>query len=94
LKPILDDVQTRAAVKMLFGHDRPAPFSGGLDDWTGQSDHGEFHKAGIPFIYFGVEDHPDYHKPTDTAEKIEPRFFGDVADMVIEALRTFDARIE
>ena len=38
-----------------------------------QSDHGAFHAAGIPFVYFGVEDHPDYHKPTDTFDKIDRR---------------------
>jgi Zn-dependent M28 family amino/carboxypeptidase len=93
LTPILDEIRMRAAVKILYGHDRPPPPGGGLDDWTTLSDHGEFHKAGIPFVYFGVEDHPDYHKPTDTADKIDPRFFGDVADMVLQALRTFDTRV-
>ena len=61
-----------------------------MDDWTTQSDHGVFHKAGVPFIYFGVVDHADYHQPTDTADKINPRFFGDVADMIVEAVVTFD----
>jgi hypothetical protein len=44
--------------------------------------------------YFGVEDHPGYHKSTDTPDRIDSRFFGDVADMVIEAVRTFDLRVE
>jgi hypothetical protein len=39
-------------------------------EWRRASDHGPFGDAGIPFLYFGVEDHPDYHKPTDTADKI------------------------
>ena len=91
--PILRDVQTRASVRILFGHDRPAGSAGGRDDWTNLSDHGAFHAAGIPFVYFGVEDHPDYHRPTDTLDRIEPRFFGNVADMVVEAIRTFDARL-
>ena len=50
--------------------------------------------AGVPFVYFGVEDHPDYHRPTDTADRIDPRFFGDAADMVIEAIRAFDAHLK
>ena len=93
LRPLLQDVQTRAPVKILFGHDRP-PDRGGLEDWTESSDHRVFHAAGIPFVYFGVDDHPDYHKPTDTAGRIDSRFFGDAADMIIEALRTFDARVD
>lgn len=93
LKPLLQDVQARASVRILFGHDRPLDRSG-LEDWTRSSDHGPFHDAGIPFVYFGVEDHPDYHKATDTAGRIDARFFGDVADMVIEAMRTFDLRVQ
>jgi Zn-dependent M28 family amino/carboxypeptidase len=89
--PILLDVQRRASVRILFGHDRPETHGGGVEDWTRSSDHGAFHDAGIPFVYFGVEDHPDYHMPTDTADRIDPRFFGDAADMIVEAIRTFDA---
>jgi hypothetical protein len=92
-KPLLQDVQTRARVKVLFGHDRPIYRSGGVEDWTRSSDHAVFHAAGIPFVYFGVEDHPDYHAPSDTADKIDREFFGNVADMIADAVRTFDARL-
>lgn len=91
LKPIVDDVQQRASVMIKFGHDRPAPRS--RDDWTLQSDHGVFHQAGVPFLYFGVEDHPDYHRPTDTADKIDPQFFGNIADMLLDVVITADARV-
>jgi len=90
LKPILEDVQRRSAVKILFGHDRPEAQRRGVDDWTDDSDHGVFHKAGVPFVYFGVVDHADYHRPTDTADKVNPQFFGDVADMIVEAIVTLD----
>ena len=92
--PILQDVQARTSVKILFGHDRPAHLGGGLEDWTHSSDHGPFHDAGVPFVYFGVEDHSDYHKPTDTADRFDRRFFGDVADMIVEAIWTFDRRLD
>jgi Zn-dependent M28 family amino/carboxypeptidase len=90
LRPILDDVQRRSAVRILFGHDRPMARAGSVEDWTTQSDHGVFHEAGIPYVYFGVVDHHDYHRSTDTADRINPRFFGDVADMIVEAVVTFD----
>ena len=51
LKPMLDDVQRRSAVKILFGHDRPMVKAGGVEDWTSQSDHRVFHQAGVPFVY-------------------------------------------
>ena len=88
LKPPLEQVARTARVKVLFGHDRPGT---GSDDWTSQSDHYAFHAARIPFVYFGVEDHPDYHKPTDTADKIDRGFFVGVAETILDALTRLDA---
>jgi Zn-dependent M28 family amino/carboxypeptidase len=93
LLPLLKDVQARAAVTVLFGHDRPSP-PAALEDWTHSSDHGPFHDAGIAWVYFGVEDHPDYHEPTDTSARVDAGFFGDAADAIIEALRAIDAGID
>ena len=92
-KPLLDDVQHRSTVRILFGHDRPMYLAGSVENWTYASDHGAFHAEGVPFVYFGVADHEDYHQPTDTADKIDPRFFGAAADMIVEAIRTFDERL-
>jgi hypothetical protein len=86
LGPLLTPIARDAPVTVRFGHDT----GGGQDDWTTQSDHGAFHAAGIPFVYFGVEDHADYHKPTDTADKIAPEFLGGVATVVWRALQALD----
>jgi Zn-dependent M28 family amino/carboxypeptidase len=93
LRPIVENVQQRSPVSIRFGHDRPGTRGNDSDDWTLQSDHGVFHQAGVPFIYFGVEDHPDYHKPTDTADKINPKFFGDVVEMLVDFVVTADQRL-
>jgi hypothetical protein len=93
LKPILADIQSRTQIKIQFGHDSPPPLQRSTDDWTLQSDHGVFHQAGVPFVYFGVEDHPDYHAATDTADKIDPAFFGRVGEMLLDAVITFDQRL-
>lgn len=86
LGPLLKDPASRASIAVKFGHDT----GGGQDDWTQQSDHGPFHSAGIPFVYLGVEDHADYHKPTDTADKIDAGFLGGVAAFVLDALAALD----
>jgi hypothetical protein len=86
LLPIVKAPAAKAAITVKFGHDT----GGGQDDWTLQSDHGAFHQAGIPFIYLGVEDHADYHKPTDTADKIDPRFLGEVDAFVADLLAALD----
>jgi Zn-dependent M28 family amino/carboxypeptidase len=86
LRPILEPVAAAAKVTLRFGHDT----GGGQDDWTTQSDHRAFHDAGIPFLYFGVEDHPDYHRPTDTADKIDPAVFYRVAVTILDAVTAID----
>lgn len=90
MKPALDSAASRAPITLLFGHDQPAGVSTGLDDWTTQSDHGAFHAVGIPFVYFGVEDHADYHQPTDTADKINPQFFFQAATTILDAVTALD----
>ncbi len=87
LKEYLETVQKNAAVKLLFGHDDPKL---GRDDWTSQSDHGAFHRKKIPFIYFGVEDHKDYHKPTDDFENIQPKFYINTVETIVSAVKSID----
>jgi Zn-dependent M28 family amino/carboxypeptidase len=86
LLPLLTPAARQTGITVKFGHDT----GGGQDDWTAQSDHGVFHGAGIPFVYFGVEDHADYHKPTDTAAKIAPLFLDRVAAVVLASLAALD----
>ncbi|MDM7923092.1 MAG: M28 family peptidase [Pyrinomonadaceae bacterium] len=86
-KPVLEKVRKKAKVKLLLGHDRPEQ---GRDDWTNQSDHAAFHREKIPFIYFGVEDHKDYHQPTDDFENIQPAFYVRAVETIAEAINAFD----
>ncbi|MCB1026026.1 MAG: M28 family peptidase [Acidobacteria bacterium] len=85
LKPYLEAVQKVAPVKLLLGHDDPKL---GRDDWTSQSDQGAFHRKKIPFIYFGVEDHKDYHKPTDDFDNIQPAFYVKAVETVLMAVKS------
>jgi len=36
----------------------------------GPSDHSQFYSAGVPVLFFYTGGHGDYHRPTDTADKI------------------------
>lgn len=90
LRPLVERVAARAPVKLRQGHDDPRL---GPNDWTFQSDHGSFHRAGVPFLYFGVEDHPDYHRPTDDFERLSPDFFVRAAETVLAAVELLDAEL-
>ena len=59
-------------------------------NWTNSSDHASFHKRGIPFIYFGVEDHKDYHQPTDDYENIQPDFYIEAVKVIMSVFEKID----
>jgi len=86
LKPFIEKVDTDV-IRFKFGHDTKDL---GKDDWTYSSDHGPFHQAGIPFLYFGVEDHEDYHKPTDTYENVDKPFYAKVSNLILEVILELD----
>lgn len=87
LKTLLAPLDGNQGVKLMFGHDRVEQ---GSDDWTKQSDHYPFFAAGVPHVYFGVEDHADYHQPTDTADKINPQFYLGAVDLLLKASYLLD----
>jgi hypothetical protein len=43
----------------------------GIDLIGVRSDYGPFWNEQVPFLFFSSGQHPDYHKPTDTADKID-----------------------
>jgi hypothetical protein len=88
LKKYIDSAQALTPVNIRFGHDDPS--KGSSQDWTSQSDHYAFHLKKIPFVYFGVEDHADYHKPSDTFDKIDKHFYYQVCTMIANTLLLLD----
>ncbi len=91
LGELLDEVEPAGGLELLRGHDRPDLPPG--EDWTMASDHAAFHEEGIPFLYFGVEDHPGYHDPSDAFEDITPDFFVDAVTTVLRFTQLADARL-
>ena len=83
LKPILVKVATTAPVTLKLGHDTDA--DGKENNWTNQSDHYAFGEKGVPWVYFGVEDHPEYHKPTDDFATVPQDFFKRSVATVVQA---------
>ena len=91
LKPFVERVVTQVEIALPFGHDSPEL---GNDDWTSQSDHAPFHGNGIPFLYFGVEDHSDYHQPTDVFQNINPDFYEEAVNAILRVTLELDANLE
>lgn len=91
MKARLEAVAADARVKLLLGHDDPKL---GADDWSNQSDHWAFGLAGRPWIYFGVEDHPEYHRPSDDFATVPQDFFRNAAATVVAAALAFEADLD
>ena len=55
-------------------------------DWLPRSDQWPFIQKGIPAVLFSVEDHEDYHKVTDHADKIIASLAARVSQMIALAV--------
>ena len=86
LKQVILKSQDSKKIKLLIGHDDGS----WKDNWTFASDHANFHEKNIPFIYFGVDDHEDYHEPTDDFENIHPKFYIEAVKVIIEVFQKID----
>ena len=62
-------------------------------DWLMRSDQGAFLGAGVPAVLFSCEDHEDYHKVTDHADKCDEQLMARVAALVTAAVRTYAAEM-
>ncbi len=87
-RPLLETIPAVDGIRLAFGKDTPEDT--GADNWVQASDHGPFHAAGVPFIYLGVEFHPDYHQPTDNFDRVRPEVFAAATELAIEAFRALD----
>ena len=86
LNYLITNSKHSSEIKLVRGHDG----YDGLDNWTYSSDHANFHKIGIPFLYFGVEDHKDYHEPTDDYKNIQPEFYTEAVNTIISVFQKID----
>ena len=51
-------------------------------NWPSASDHGPFYRADIPYLFFGGQEHSDYHQPSDTADRIDIDFLKGALDAI------------
>jgi hypothetical protein len=58
------------------------------------SDQKSFQKAGVPAVQLFTGPHPDYHRPTDTFDKIDPEGLVKVASVTKEVLEYLSRRTE
>ena len=89
MRPLLEGLVPDPRVTLRLGYDTGT----GRDNWTMLSDQGPFHQAGIPFVYFAVEDHADYHQPTDTADRVPQGFYYGAARTIAGFVERLDREL-
>ncbi|HYN26458.1 MAG TPA: M20/M25/M40 family metallo-hydrolase, partial [Pyrinomonadaceae bacterium] len=78
--------------RMVVGNDVTKQFLLTLnEDGFGPSDHSSFYAKQIPVLFFWTGTHIDYHKPSDTAEKINYDDEARIIAMVARIVHDIDA---
>lgn len=60
------------------------------EDGFGPSDHSSFYSKQIPVLFFWTGNHEDYHKPSDTADKINYEDEVQILKLVAQVVREID----
>lgn len=63
-------------------------------NWRKASDHGVFYRYKIPFLYFGVGVHQNYHTPEDTFENTNHSFYIGTVHTIFDQLYNLDQQIQ
>lgn len=86
LQPLIAGLELPEGISIPTGHEG----NDGTRNWLYASDHAPFYRAEIPVLYFGVDDHSDYHKPTDDFDKIDKEFYIKVVEVIIKTFNAVD----
>ena len=78
LRAALDDIGTPAGLEVCRL---------GADIVGTRSDYGPFRDRQIPFLFFSTGEHPDYHTPGDTADKIDYDKAARIASLMLKVTR-------
>ena len=90
-KPASHAGNSSAAHGLTGNMKRWEPFDLALsEDGYGPSDHSSFYAKQVPVLFFWTGTHEDYHKPSDTAEKIKYEDETRVLSFVAQVIRTLD----
>ncbi len=63
-------------------------------NYFGRSDHYNFHRHGVPTVFFSSGEHADYHQPSDDADRIEYAKLQQVSRLVYELVMALGDREE
>ncbi|MCW8877076.1 MAG: M20/M25/M40 family metallo-hydrolase [Kangiellaceae bacterium] len=93
LRPLVEQAVYQSNVCLRTGHEgklRRRGASLATTDWDNASDHAPFAKRRIPYLYFGVDLHRDYHKTSDIFERVDPLFYTGAVETILNIVAALD----
>lgn len=92
LTQLQNHFKTNSSVHLTPGFRRVKSVGSNVNraNWLMASDHGVFSKAGIPFIYFGVGTHKNYHSEFDNYANINQNFYLAAINIIFQQLVYID----
>lgn len=83
-----NNLQKNGNVRIKKGFNQYNKFAGYKKTrWRLASDHAVFYQHKIPFIYYGVGEHNNYHKPTDTYDNVNHLFYWQACNDIYRQIR-------
>jgi len=89
----LKTLAKQLSIKLKRGFKRDSTNNYKRVNWINASDHGPFNYNHIPFIYFGVGVHQNYHTPDDTYENLNLPFYIQACQSIFHYISFFDQNI-
>jgi hypothetical protein len=80
-------LELRTALKLIGAPPGLEVFRLGTDIVGTRSDYGPFRDREIPFLFFSTGEHPDYHSPRDTPDKIDYEKAARIASLILKLAR-------
>jgi len=87
-------LSNNSEIKIKRGFKRPQYRANNTAIWINASDHAVFNRKQIPFIYFGVGEHKNYHTTHDDIDNINLPFFIQASQTIFQYLLFFDKNIQ
>ncbi len=94
-KQLQTHLKNNSAARLTSGfrNSRGAGSSIKRTNWRMASDHGVFSQAGVPFIYFGVGPHKNYHSELDDFDNVNQSLFLAATRVIFQQIIYLDTAI-
>lgn len=91
---LLASLSNNSNIKIKRGFKRQQLRANNKASWINASDHASFNRKRIPFIYFGVGEHKNYHTTNDDFDNVNLTFFINASQSILQYVMFFDENIQ